>query len=218
MQSDILTLHWVENGGPPIKTPSARSFGLKVIKASIEQQLGGKTTFDWNPKGLRCDLSIALRDVKESRQHDSAHQSNGGNGAAIALNKLDKPRVLVVEDEALVGIMIQECMTELGFQIVGPVCTASDALAAAEDGEFDAAILDINLGDGMVYQVAEILARRHVPFVFVTGYDADSVDSRFRDIPVLQKPVEREMLQKLFAQGADRAMAGLGQDDNPVRA
>jgi PAS domain S-box-containing protein len=218
LQSDVLTLHWVENGGPPIKTPSARSFGLKVIKASIEQQLGGKTTFDWNPKGLRCDLAIALRDVKEPRQHDSAHQSNGGNGAAIALNKLDKPRVLVVEDEALVGIMIQECMTELGFQIVGPVCTVSDALAAAEDGEFDAAILDINLGDGMVYQVAEILARRHVPFVFVTGYDADSVDSRFREIPVLQKPVEREMLQKLFAQGADRAMAGLARDDNRVRA
>ena len=218
LQSDILTLHWVENGGPPIKTPSARSFGLKVIKASIEQQLGGKTTFDWNPKGLRCDLSIALRDVKEPRQHDSAHQSNGGNGAAIALNKLAKRRVLVVEDEALVGIMIQECMTELGFQIVGPVCTASDALAAAKDGDFDAAILDINLGDGMVYQVAEILARRHVPFVFVTGYDADSVDSRFRDIPVLQKPVEREMLQKLFAQGADSSMAGRSREGNRVRA
>jgi len=218
LQSDALTLHWVESGGPPIKTPSARSFGLKVIKASIEQQLGGQATFDWNPKGLRCDLSIALRDARESRQPDAAHQANGGNGAAIELNKVDKPRVLVVEDEALVGIMIQECLTEFGFEIVGPVCTASDALAAAQDGNFDAAILDINLGDGMVYQVAEILARRQVPFVFVTGYDADSVDSRFREIPVLQKPVEREMLQKLFAQGASRAMTGLVRDDNRVRA
>src|SRR4029077_15893070 len=141
-------------------------------KASIEQQLGGRATFDWNPKGLRCDLSIALREAAESRPPDPAPQAHGGNGAAIALNKLDKPRVLVVEDEALVGIMIQECMTELGFQIVGPVCTPSDALAGAKARDFDAAILDINLGDGMVYQVAEILARRHVPFVFVTGYDA----------------------------------------------
>jgi PAS domain S-box-containing protein len=218
LQSDILTLQWVEGGGPPIKTPSARSFGLKVIKASIEQQLGGKATFDWNPKGLRCNLAIALREARESRQYDGAHQANGGNGAAIELNKVDKPRVLVVEDEALVGIMIQECLTELGFQIIGPVCTASDALQAAKDGDFDAAILDINLGDGMVYQVAEILAWRHVPFVFVTGYDADSVDSRFREIPVLQKPVERELLQKLFAQGAGRSMAGLVRDDNRVRA
>jgi PAS domain S-box-containing protein len=219
LQPDILTLHWVESGGPPIKTPSARSFGLKVIKASIEQQLGGQATFDWNPKGLRCDLVIALREDRECRQHDGAHQANGGNGAVIELNRVDKPRVLVVEDEALVGIMIQECMTELGFQIVGPVCTASDALAAAKDGDFDAAILDINLGDGMVYQVADILTRRHVPFVFVTGYDADSVDSRFRDIPVLQKPVEREMLQKVFARAAGRSMAaGLARDDNRVRA
>ena len=218
LEADTLTLHWAESGGPPIKTPSARSFGLKVIKASIEQQLGGKATFDWNPRGLRCDLTIALREAGESRQPDAAHQANGGNGVAIALNKVDKPRVLVVEDEALVGIMIQECMTELGFQIVGPVCTAFDALQAAKDGDFDAAILDINLGDGMVYQVAEILARRHVPFAFVTGYDADSVDSRFRDIPVLQKPVEREMLQKLFAQTADRPMAGLVRGDNRVRA
>jgi PAS domain S-box-containing protein len=219
LQSDILTLHWGENGGPPIKTPSARSFGLKVIKASIEQQLGGKATFDWNPKGLRCDLTIALRATGETREQDATrHANGGGNGAAIPLKKVDKPRVLVVEDEALVGIMIQECLTELGFQIVGPVCTASDALAAATDGDFDAAILDINLGDGMVYQVAEILARRHVPFVFVTGYDADSVDSRFREIRVLQKPIEREMLQKLFAQGADRSMAGLARDDNRVRA
>jgi PAS domain S-box-containing protein len=219
LQSDILTLHWAESGGPPIKTPSARSFGLKVIKASIEQQLGGTATFDWNPRGLRCDLTIALREAREARDQDGAHQANGGgNGAAISLKKGDKPRVLVVEDEALVGIMIQECMTELGFQIVGPVCTASDALAAAKDGDFDAAILDINLGDGLVYQVAEILAQRHVPFVFVTGYDAESVDSRFRDIPVLQKPVEREMLQKLFAQRPDRSLAGLARDDNRVRA
>jgi PAS domain S-box-containing protein len=219
LQSDILTLHWGESGGPPIKTPSARSFGLKVIKASIEQQLGGKATFDWNPRGLRCELLIALRETRETREQDGAHHANGGgNGAAIPLKKVDKPRVLVVEDEALVGIMIQECLTELGFQIVGPVCSASDALQAAKAGDFDAAILDINLGDGMVYQVAEILARRHVPFVFVTGYDADSVDSRFREIAVLQKPIEREMLQKLFAQGADRSMAGLARDDSRVRA
>jgi DNA-binding LytR/AlgR family response regulator len=72
-------------------------------------------------------------------------------------------------------------------------------MKVATNGDFDAALLDINLGDGLIYQVADILAARHVPFAFVTGYDADSVDSRFRDVPILQKPVERETLQKLFA-------------------
>ena len=68
-------------------------------------------------------------------------------------------------------------------------------------------MLDINLGDGLVYTVAEILAVRGVPFVFVTGYDADSVDSRFSGVPVLQKPIERDMLQKIFMHGADQAVA-----------
>src|ERR1700751_5958393 len=56
LDSDALILHWTENGGPQIAPPSARSFGLKVIRASIEQQLGGKVTFEWNKKGLRCSL------------------------------------------------------------------------------------------------------------------------------------------------------------------
>ena len=127
--------------------------------------------------------------------------------AVIALEKLDHPRVLLVEDEALVGIMIQECLTEFGFEIVGPVCTASEAMAAAEGGHFDAAILDINLGDSSVYRVAEILSARGVPFIFVTGYDTDSVDSRFNDVPVLQKPIERQMLQKIFATEVKRPVA-----------
>ena len=87
--------------------------------------------------------------------------------------------MLLVEDEALVAMMIQETLSEFGFHVLGPICTASEALAAARESLIDAAVLDINLGDGLVYTVAEILAERGVPFVFVTGYDAESVDSRF---------------------------------------
>ena len=108
-------------------------------------------------------------------------------------------RVLVVEDEALVAMMIQECLAEFGYQVVGPISTTTEAAAKARDGQFEAAVLDINLGDGAVYPIADMLAARGVPFVFVTGYEADSVDSRFREIPILQKPIEREMLRKIFA-------------------
>jgi DNA-binding response OmpR family regulator len=134
---------------------------------------------------------------------------NGGdkNGVGIGLLQQNRPRVLLVEDEALVAMMIQETLTEFGFQVLGPLSTASEALAAARERSIDAAVLDINLGDGLVYTVAEILAERGVPFVFVTGYDADSVDSRFSGIPILQKPIERESLQRIFAQGDDRAVA-----------
>jgi CheY-like chemotaxis protein len=207
MEADTLTLNWLEDGGPKITAPSARSFGLKVIRASIEQQLGGESQFDWNPKGLRCNLSIPLDDKMRSLDREDARVKVKTNGAAIELTTIERPRVLLVEDEALVGIMIQECLSEFGFRIHGPVCSATDALSAARDGQFDAAILDINLGDGSVYQVAEILSARDVPFIFVTGYDSDSVDSRFSHVPVLQKPIERQVLQKMFAAGVKRPIA-----------
>ncbi|HVI61516.1 MAG TPA: response regulator, partial [Bradyrhizobium sp.] len=134
----------------------------------------------------------------KSRVFNPSLMTNGDNGVVFDLKRKDKPRVLLVEDEALVAMMIQDTLAEFGFQVVGPLGTASEALAAARESHIDAAVLDINLGDGLVYTVAEILGVRGVPFVFVTGYDIDSVDPRFSDIPILQKPIERDMLQKVF--------------------
>ena len=196
--ADALSLHWAENGGPPVAEPSSRSFGLKVISASVEQQLGGKAAFEWNHAGLRCEFAIPRTELTKSRAFNPSLMTNGGNGAVVDVKRNDKPRVLLVEDEALVAMMIQDTLAEFGFQVVGPLGRASEALAAARESHFDAAVLDINLGDGLVYTVAEILGVRGVPFVFVTGYDVDSVDSRFSDIPILQKPIERDMLQKVF--------------------
>jgi two-component sensor histidine kinase/DNA-binding response OmpR family regulator len=206
LQGGTLTLHWVESGGPHIAPPSTSNFGLKVILASMEQQLGGSAAFNWDSKGLRCVLSIPRSELTKSRRVNGARADRKANGAAIGLKQAGKLRVLLVEDEALVAMMIGEDLTEFGFQVIGPMTTVSEALAAARDQHFDAAVLDINLGDGLVYSVAEILAAREVPFVFVTGYDSESVDSRFAEIPVLQKPIEREMLRKIFVQRAERSV------------
>ncbi len=205
LRDDGLILHWSETGGPAILQPSSRSFGLKVIVASIEQQLGGKAVFDWNAKGLRGEFFIPRSEPTKSRSLKDVRDGAAVAGATIGLDRTAKPRVLLVEDEALVAMMIQETLSEFGFQVIGPVSTASEALASARNNHFDAAVLDINLGDGLVYTVAEILGKRGVPFVFVTGYDADSVDARFSGVPVLQKPIERDMLQKIFLLGADQA-------------
>jgi PAS domain S-box-containing protein len=204
LEGDALTLHWAENGGPRIAQPTSRSFGLKVIVASIEQQLGGKSSFDWNSQGLRCVFSIPRSELTKSRAFGPLRNGGEANGAVIGLKRADKPRVLLVEDEALVAMMIQETLAGFGFEVVGPISTASEALTSARESHVDAAVLDINLGDGLVYTVAEILSKRGVPFVFVTGYDADSVDTRFSGVPILQKPIERDMLEKIFVLGAGR--------------
>ena len=67
LQPDALKLNWVENGGPVTSAPSTRNFGLKVIVASVEQQLSGKAAFDWDPNGLRCLLSVPRSELNKSR-------------------------------------------------------------------------------------------------------------------------------------------------------
>jgi PAS domain S-box-containing protein len=209
LRPELLVLKWIETGGPPIAPPSARSFGLKVIRASIENQLGGKATFEWAPQGMQCILSIPLRETVGGRERKKA--SNGAAQAAKPNSAAVGRRILLVEDEALVAMMIQDCLVENGHSVIGPVSRASDALQAAKDGDYDAAILDINLGDGMAYPVADIVSARGIPFVFVTGYDADTIDERFSSVPILQKPIERQMLEQLFLPGPSVAAMAHGR-------
>jgi hypothetical protein len=59
-------------------------------------------------------------------------------------------------------------------------------------------VLDVNLDGEVVYPVADAVVERGLPFVFVTGYSAEGIDRRFAQVPVLQKPIERQMLQSVF--------------------
>jgi CheY-like chemotaxis protein len=102
--------------------------------------------------------------------------------------------VLLAEDDAIIGVMMRELLSEHGMFVVGPCCSVKEALAAAE-GDFHAAFLDVNLGDESIYTVATRLKERDIPFAFVTGYGKESLDGRFDGAPILQKPVTRENLE-----------------------
>ena len=88
-----------------------------------------------------------------------------------------------------------------------PVLTGlvADAMAAIKREDFHAAVLDVNLDGEVVYPVADAVLARGVPFVFVTGYSADGIDRRFAQVPVLQKPIERQMLQSVFCNDAQQS-------------
>ena len=86
--------------------------------------------------------------------------------------------MLVVEDESLVAMMLADMLGDLGCSVVGPLGTRTQALQAVTDGEpVDLALLDVNLGGDSVYEVAEALRRRRVPYAFVSGYGAAGIDS-----------------------------------------
>ena len=97
-------------------------------------------------------------------------------------------RVLVVEDEVLVAWMLEEMLAELECMVVGPAVRVSQALAMVGTEAIDLAILDVNLNGEKSYAVADALAARRVPFVFSTGYAADSMPDKYRSSLILQKP------------------------------
>ena len=109
------------------------------------------------------------------------------------------PAVLIVEDDEQLGEAIGLCVEQAGYEVVDCAQSVDAALATLGCRTVDAALLDINLGGELVYPVASALTARGVPFVFVTGYSADGIESRFAHIPVLQKPIDRQQLQRIFA-------------------
>jgi two-component SAPR family response regulator len=91
-----------------------------------------------------------------------------------------------------------EALTDLGFAIAGPFNNMEEALAASQVSDIKAAFLDVNLNGQLIYPLADELASRDIPFVFMTGYEPDSIESRFSESAVLQKPVNRTALEKLI--------------------
>lgn len=108
-------------------------------------------------------------------------------------------RVLVVEDEMIVALFMEELLGELGHRVAGVVPRLDQALARADDGSFDVAILDVHLNGKDVFPLADALADRGIPFAFATGYGERGIPERHRQRPTLQKPFRPDELAKAIA-------------------
>jgi PAS domain S-box-containing protein len=190
-EQDVLKLRWRETGGPAVQPPTVQGFGTKILNSTIKHQVGGDVVFDWRPTGLCCTITLPRGGAGTGRATTMPAQSDSN---LVQLPTGNRKRVLLVEDEALVGMMMRDLVWELGLFGIGPFCSVAEAMAALTSQEFDCAILDLNLGGQPVYPVAVALSMRSVPFVFATGYGPESVDRRFAHVPLLQKPVAREAL------------------------
>lgn len=109
-------------------------------------------------------------------------------------------RVLLVEDEAILAMSVEDMLHDLGCVVIGPALSKDDAQRLATEAELDAAVLDINLGDGDSGVIAEILMRRGVPFCFSTGYGTAGVPEGFSGVPVLAKPYTSSSLSTALQQ------------------
>jgi CheY-like chemotaxis protein len=105
-------------------------------------------------------------------------------------NALSGKRVLLIEDEALVAMLVEDMLADEGCEVVATASRLTDAVAAAKDPtlQFDLAILDVNLAGEPVFPVAKALVERGVPFAFATGYGAGGLPDEWKGRHTLQKP------------------------------
>jgi PAS domain S-box-containing protein len=217
LQGGNLILHWSESGGPATQEPSSQGFGTKIIIASIERQLGGQATFNWRPEGLQCLFTVPRGNKMEAEEPFDVLRRGVDNVVTDPRILLAGNRVMIVEDEALVALAVGEALTELGYSVVGPFSRVAEATRALMQRDVDAAILDVNLGGELVYPLADILAAREIPFIFVTGYAIESIDRRFDRIPVFQKPIERGFLERIFVKNNIAPIDNVAEYKPPVR-
>ena len=107
-------------------------------------------------------------------------------------------RVLLIEDETLVAMLLEESLAELGCEVVGPVARFEAARTAIKRERFDCALVDIDLHGRPAYPLADLLDARGVPFGFVTGYDKSRLSGKFVRRPVLSKPFDLSQLRRLL--------------------
>ena len=121
-------------------------------------------------------------------------------------------RVLVVEDEAMIAMMVEDFLEELGCVVAGSASRLEDALAKGHTMDVDVALLDVNLAGQVSYPVAEVLQARAVPFVFTTGYGQAALPAALQGAHVLPKPftlIQLAEALRSIGQGTSRRPSGV---------
>lgn len=119
-------------------------------------------------------------------------------------DRLPGCRVLIIEDESLVAMLIEDTLVGMGCEVTGIASKFSDAEQKARSESLDVAILDVNLSGTQTLPIAEILFSRGIPFVFATGYGVDFLPAHLEDVPVLQKPFEKRELKRALCLALDK--------------
>jgi signal transduction histidine kinase/DNA-binding response OmpR family regulator len=191
-----LHLTWVERGGPPVVAPTTRGFGTTLIEQSARGE-GGAARVLYEADGVTWDIRLPLVRIGTSDRggSDSAPGNRGPKSEAREPpSRLAGRRILVVDDEPLIALELADAIRRGGAEVAGPAGSEAEALRIIEQGKLDAALLDANLHGRSADPIASALMKAGVPFAFVTGYGTDTLETGFREAPVLTKPVAQSRI------------------------
>ena len=119
-----------------------------------------------------------------------------GENLAVTPTGLPRLRVLVIEDEAMVAMLIQDTLADIGCEVIGIASRFNEAIEKVKSLAFDMAILDLNLNGRQALPIADSLAERGIAFVVATGYGAMNLSESLQRAPILQKPFRQRDLER----------------------
>ena len=176
---------WRETGGPAVDPPQRQGFGTTLFNSLLGEH--GGVTVEFPPTGVICE--IRLDEVSSTERTLKSEVLSTPNR-----EELRDMRIMIVEDEIMIGLSLELSLTDEDAIVLGPYSTADRALDRLDEAPPpDAAVLDVQLGKTSSQPVAERLREMGVPFLFTTGQaDIDTLSAEFPDTPVLEKPVRED--------------------------
>lgn len=191
-----LLLKWQERDGPSVAAPSKQGFGTTLIQQSIQAH-GGDIVINYGSDGVSCEIKLPLSqemgpDIK--KYESPAIGQTPADAREKAGSSIKGKRILLVDDEPLLLMDLEETLTNSGCVIVGPANTIAQAKVLIGEAEFDAALLDVNLGGHKVDELAAALTQKNIPFAFVTGYGREGLPPSFRHAPLVGKPFSQQQM------------------------
>lgn len=198
----LIRVRWEENGGPPPHQPVANGFGTTVINA-VAQELGAEFSYDFPSYGVIFCLDAPIEQT--SKSNSAIRASIRGDLGKVEEDIEDSPRlrILLVEDEVVVGLHLSNELEKAGHKVVGLATNLAQGISFASDSEFDVAFLDVRLGEDLSVQIADRLIARGIPFAFGTGFgDPAILSPHLRTVPKILKPYETGSVSRLLSKVA----------------
>ncbi|MGA7327757.1 MAG: HWE histidine kinase domain-containing protein, partial [Rhodomicrobium sp.] len=189
----VFIMNWREQSAQPIVPPAKQGFGSSVIGSMAEMSLGAKVELGFPPTGLTWQLKCPADEVLDGGIRLVRVEESGRPTGSAALSG-QRPRILIVEDEALVATEIAHVLTGASFDIVGPARGVAMALDLLKRLGCEAAVLDINLGHETSEAIAAELRATETPFVTLSGSSREEHHSAFAGAPALTKPLRPGLL------------------------
>ncbi len=189
---ETFTMSWRERGGPPVSAPSRTGFGSTVICRLAEGSLNAKVELSYAASGVVWRLQCRAGELSEKKATQASAAYTGGPRKKAHSNR--RPRVLVVEDEAVTAFQIEQTLIEAGFDVVGPAPSVAGAVKYLKHEDCDAAVLDITLGSETSEPVARMLNELGTPFVTLSAYVQHHQPVIFLGAAWLTKPLHSELL------------------------